>query len=340
VERGQAGGSGGSLSRDFTWQDGDRVVRFGRGAIADAPALLGEGYALLTTPRAEAAAPHVVARAGAVHHVGPGLVDELAGALLDEVDGELVVALGGGRVIDTAKALAAARDGRRAAAIPTTLSAAEMTRVHRHATGVDPGTPRLRPRIVINDPDVSASQPERELAASAANSLGHAIEGPLTVLASPVPALAAREAVGLTAEAYRAAGGPDREALALAALLSGYAIDAAAYGLHHVLSQTLVRVGGADHGPANAAMLPHTTAALRGRAPEGVAALDAAAGEPAERLAERLAMLAGIEGVRSLGIARAALGGCARAAAQRAELDLTPPRADATEIAALYEAAW
>ena len=79
----------------------------------------------------------------AVHDVPTGRVDEVAGDLLDAVDGDLLVALGGGRVVDVAKALAAAR-GADAAAIPTTLSAAEMTRGHRHARGVDPATPRVR----------------------------------------------------------------------------------------------------------------------------------------------------------------------------------------------------
>ena len=95
-------------------------------------------------------APAVAERAAAIHEVARGRVDELAGALLDEVDpGELIVALGGGRVTDTAKALAAARDpearppGRpRVAAIPTTLSAAEMTAVHRRRHVMAWRTPR------------------------------------------------------------------------------------------------------------------------------------------------------------------------------------------------------
>ena len=125
-----------------------------------------------------------------------------------------------------------------------------------------------RPAIVINDPDLSASQPEDELAASAANSLAHAVEGAVTVNASPVPVLAAHEAIRLTEAAYRAT--PDREALALAALLSGYTIDHAGLGLHHVLCQTLVRLAGGGHGPSNAAMLPHTIGALRKRNPATV----------------------------------------------------------------------
>src|SRR3954469_21800588 len=200
-----------AASTSFTWRDGERVIRFGRDALADAGELLGDDYVLLTTPRTEKLAPDVVAAARAVHHVGPGLVDELAAGLLDEVTGDLIVALGGGRVVDTAKVIAGARGGGGpAGATPTTLSAAEMTKVHRHAAGVDPSTPRVRAAIVINDPALCASQPEPDLVASALNSLGHAAEAPPTTLASPVPTLAAGRAAELIVGAFDGAE-PDRD---------------------------------------------------------------------------------------------------------------------------------
>ena len=168
-------------------------------------------------------------------------------------------------------------------AIPTTLSGAEMTRVHRHAAGVDEGTPRVRCAVVVYDPALAASQPADELAASALNALGHAVEGPCTVAANPVATLAAHEAARLLAGAFAGAE-PDRDALALGALLAGYALDSTGYGLHHVLAQTLVRQGLAGHGQANAVLLPHTIAALARRFPEQHAALAAALGEdPAAR---------------------------------------------------------
>lgn len=277
-------------------------------------------------------APEVAGPASVVYSVRPGRVDEIAGELLDDVGGELLVALGGGRVIDTAKALAAASEAGarpRVAAIPTTLSAAEMTAVHRRASGADGSLPGVRPAIVVNDPSLSASQPPAELAASAANALAHAAEGPATTRASPVPALAGREAARLIGAAY--AGEPDRDTLALAALLSGYAIDGCGYGLHHVLSQTLARLTPAGHGSANAAMLPHTLAALARRgAPDAADLID---------LARRLAARAGAARLRDLGVTDADLDRCADAAARRAELDLTPPRADRDELRELYAAA-
>ena len=318
---------------DFTWKDGDRTIRFGRGTADTALELLGTGFVLLRTARGSGVLPLVEEAAGVVLEVPAGLVGEIAAQLLPGVQdargaSATIVALGGGRVIDTGKALAAAT-GRATAAIPTTLSAAEMTWLHRHVKGLDPPPAFVRPTVVVNDPALSASQPEPELAASAANALAHAVEAPATVSASPVPSLAAAEAARLTALAYAGAE-PDRDALALAALLSGYAIDASWYGLHHVMSQTLVRLAGVGHGQANAAMLPHTMRALRDRGHDLVA--DVA-------LAERLAAVAGASHLVAFGVDDAALDRCADAAALRRELANTPPAATRDELRALYAAA-
>lgn len=315
------------------------MVRFGRGAVADAPGLLDAPYALLTTPRSAGAAPGVAAGAERVVEVGPGRVDELAGELLDDVgDAPLLVALGGGRVVDVAKAIAAATRPRRVAAIPTTLSAAEMTSVHRRAAGTAGDVPGVRPAIVLNDPALSASQPADELAASAANALAHALEGPMTTRASPVPTLAAAEAARLLAAAWSGRE-PDRDALALGALLSGYVIDSTGYGLHHILSQTLVRLADIGHGRANAAMLPHALVALRRRRPERLEAMSLALGADPIDVAADLARRAGATHLTDLGVTPQQLDACAAAAAQRPELALTPPPADEAELRALFEAA-
>ena len=107
-------------------------------------------------------------------------------------------------------------------------------------------------------------------------------------------------------------------------------IDASWYGIHHVMSQTLVRVGGVGHGQANAAMLPHTMRALERRGGELVADVE---------LAERLADLGGATHLAALGVDDETLDRCADAAAQRPELANTPPAADRDELRALYAAA-
>lgn len=315
--------------RRFDWRDGERAIHFGRGRAAEAVDLVGgAGYVLLTTERASASLPDLVEAAEHVLRVRPGRVDEIAAELLG-TEGDRYVALGGGRVIDVAKALAAAHRGR-SMAVPTTLSGAEMTWVHRHATGVPADTPRARPVVVVCDPGLAASQPEPELAASALNALGHAVEAPVTTLANPVATLAAREAARLIRGAYgiqEMTDGP-RDELALAAMLAGYAIDSAWYGLHHVLSQTLVRLAGIPHGAANAIMVQHTIGALRERGGEGDA-----------DLARRVCALTGATRLSDLGVTAEQLDECADAAAQRDELALTPPRATRDELRALYEAA-
>lgn len=321
---------------DFTWQDGERTIRFGRGCVASAVELLGgPGYALLTTERAAAMAPEVVGAAGVVHHVGAGFVDSLAAELLDTVSQDRVVALGGGRVIDTAKAVAVARGGR-AMAVPTTLSGAEMTWVHRLPSGVH-RKPR-RPAVVVNDPALSASQPVEAMAASALNALGHAAEAPCTTRSNPVATMAARRAAALLVRAWDPSG-PNRDALALGSLLAGFAIDSAWYGLHHVLSQTLVRIGGAAHGQANAVMLPHSLGALAWRFPDENWALGETLGEDPAQAADRLRGLTQSTRLSDLGLEPERLAECAAAAAERPELDLTPPRASRAEILALYEGA-
>jgi alcohol dehydrogenase class IV len=330
----------------FTWRDGERTIRFGRGVATEAVDVLGgPGYTLLTTERTARMAPHVVEAAAAVHHVAHGLVEEVAGDLLaGGVGGERLVALGGGRVVDVAKSLAAARSAAgqpsRALAVPTTLSGAEMSSGHRVARGAAAEL-RVRCAVVVNDPALSGSQPLPGLAASAANALGHAAEAPCTRRANPVATLAALDGARRIVGAFsRRDGEPDRGALALGALLAGYAIDSAGLGLHHVLAQTLVRAGDAPHAKANAVLLPHTLAALAWRFPDQAAALAETLGEDPVEAAARLARLAHAERIRALGIEANALASCADVAAERAELDATPPRADRAELLAIYESAW
>ena len=241
-------------------------------------------------------------------------------------------------MVDVAKALAAASGGAaRAMAIPTTLSGAEMTRVHRQAAGRAEGTANVRPAVVVNDPLLSASQPEPELAASALNALGHAAEGPCTPRANPVSTLAALEAARLIVGAWPRSGGPDRDALALAALLAGYTIDSTVYGLHHVLAQTLVRLGRGrpragqrDHAPAHAR---RARLALPGR---DRAPRRGDGRRPGRARARTCAPARAPPAWASSGSTRPTLDACADAAAERPELDLTPPRADRAELRALY----
>ncbi|MDX6632263.1 MAG: maleylacetate reductase [Solirubrobacterales bacterium] len=332
---------------DFFWRDGERIVVFRRGALARAPELLAEQgwerFDLLSTERALAEAPPGLRAVGATHLVPDGGVPEAAAAIIGEVRGEDIVALGGGRVIDTAKAIAAARGGR-VAAIPTTLSGAEMTRIHRLPPGHE-GRALVRPALVLADPEAMTSQPEERLRASAMNALAHGADSLCTPFANPVSTMAALRGAELLAQALDEErdqrGEGDRAALALASLLCAYALDSALFALHHVVCQTIVRICGTAHAETNAAMLPLTLTALAERAPERLGPLAVALGTDLDGLAARIVELAGGSRTLSeLGAARTCLDDVLEAALARAELQLMSKPPDREQLRRLLEQAW
>jgi maleylacetate reductase len=331
----------------FTWRDGERTIVFRGGVLTEAPKVLAGGiwerFELLTTPRALGDAPlGLPERATAVHEVPPGVVPEAAASIIDSVRNPTLVALGGGRVIDTAKAIAAVRGGR-VCAIPTTLSGAEMTSIHRLPAGREHEAPhRVRPALVIADPREMTSLDEDRLRASAMNSLAHGAESLYTPLANPVAGLAALRGAELLAGALDdPPARRDRANLALASLLCAYALDSTGYALHHVVCQTLVWKLGTPHAETNAAMLPLTMEAMRSRDPEAIDALAAAIGAAAASIAERIRELAGGERrLRDFGADRERLELIAAAVVARAELANTPNPPAAEEVRALLEAAW
>jgi alcohol dehydrogenase class IV len=335
------------LRDDFTWYDGERLIRYGAGALADAPRLLQQrgfsGYALLTTERAAADAPELIRNAGVVLEVPPGPVPDAAAVVRGEVGDRPLVALGGGRVIDSAKGIAGA-DGLAVAAVPTTLSGAEMTRIHRMPAGVEEFH-LVRPSLVIGDPALLGSQPMPGIAASAMNALSHAAEALYTPTANPAADSAALGAASLIARGLRA-DQPERPALALAGVLAGYAIGTAGIALLHVLSQTTVRETGAPHARVYSVLLPHVLRFMAGRAPEAMGqlakALGAAAEDPAEAAtqASELAALSGVSRLEEIGVKQQSFDAIVSLALGRRELRNTPEPPGRRELRELLERAY
>lgn len=329
---------------DFTWKDGERLIIFRGGALADAPALLRDNgwaeYDLLSTPRALDAAPPELRAGGPVHEVPAGGVPEAARRIIDAVHGPAVVALGGGRVIDAAKATAAVRGGR-VCAIPTTLSGAPVTAIHRLPDGHEADR-LVRPELVLADPEAMTSLPEARLRASAMNALAHGAEALYGPLANPVAELAALRGAELLAEALdQDRAGRDRAALALGAILCGYAVGSAGFALHHLLGQTAVRMCGIPHAAAYAALLPWTMEAMRERAPVAIGSLAEALGTEPERISERIRALAGDPpGLGELGADRECRAEVVEVATQRLELANVPDRPGPDELAAILDSAW
>ena len=325
------------MSDTFRHVDAARTIVFGPDALAHAGDVLGEGYTLLSTPRAAASARGVVDRAAAIIDVPAGPVDAVAAQLREHVTGTRLIALGGGRVIDIAKALAAADPPREVVAIPTSLSGAEMTRVHRHAQGVPADVPRVRPHVVINDPALSASLPPDALAAGSANALAHATVGLLSDRATPIGRAVAHEAITQLVTGWSQPDpDPDRPALALGALLAGWAVDHSGLGPHHALAQTAARVAQLGHAQANAALLPATIAALRARRPEAFGQLDAQLAVELEAVATRLRDRAAADNLGAITTDDELLDRAVQAALRRPELARVAPAPDAAELRAIY----
>lgn len=334
------------MSGSFVWRDASRVVVFRPDGIAQAPQILHEyGFAnfeLLTTPRALPGAPELEATAKAVHAIPTGQVPEAAAVLLDRAKAPQLVALGGGRVIDTAKAVAAV-SGAHIAAVPTTLSGAEMTGIHRLPAGAESRVRAMvRPDLAIADPEAMTSQAEQALRASAMNALAHGADSLYTPFANPVSQMTALRGAELIAGSLdEDPQERNRPALAQGSLLCAYAIDSAAFGLHHVICQTLVRICGTPHAETNAAILPRAMSFMVPRAPNELTSLAEAIGTTPDNIEARILELGGNPvGLGPLGADKSKLDQAIESVLMRPELAFTPEPPSRAELTQLIESAW
>ncbi|MBX7234080.1 MAG: iron-containing alcohol dehydrogenase [Caldilineales bacterium] len=226
---------------------------------------------------------------GAFADIGtnPTTAEVTAGlAQAQDLNSQAIVALGGGSAIDVAKAIAMlmANGGSYAdyqwggkaisqrslplLATPTTAgTGSEVTKV---AVIVDPErpfkkgvlNPLMFPHAAIIDPELTRSLPLLLTAATGMDAFSHALESYTGRRANPYTdqfALAALETIGW-ALPRAVTDGNDmqaREAMMLAAVWAGTAMDHAGLGLIHSLSGPLTGALHLHHGLANAILLPH-----------------------------------------------------------------------------------
>jgi maleylacetate reductase len=201
-----------------------------------------------------------------------------------------------------------------------------MTAFHRMPAGVE-RFKLVRPALVIADPGLMASQPMPDLAATAMNALAHAVESVYGPRRSPVTEMAARRAIDLF-DAGLSGDAPNRQELALASVLAGYAVGCAGFAVHHAVCQTTVRVLATPHAQTNAVVLPHSVRFVAGRDPAAVEGIDP------EAIA-RLAALAGVSSLGELGVEEGQLDRVVEAALEHPALGNTPggpPDAEALRL--------
>jgi alcohol dehydrogenase class IV len=208
-------------------------------------------------------------------------------ALCKEHGCDVVVAVGGGSAIDTAKAVAIlavnrgqswnyiARTDREVlrpetalplVAVPTTAgTGAEVTlySVISNPQVKEKGcihTPLIFPKVAIVDPALMASMPAKLTAMTGIDALSHSVESFINVHATPYSDLVARESIRLVARFLpeAVANGSNlkaRSKMAWAAALGGIAISHAGTTLPHALGQPVSGLVDAPHGGSICACL-------------------------------------------------------------------------------------
>jgi alcohol dehydrogenase class IV len=204
-----------------------------------------------------------------------------------------VAGIGGGSVLDTAKALAVLltnegdlldhleviggaqpleRPGVPCVAIPTTSgTGAEVTRNSviaspEHRVKVSLRSPFLLPRLAVVDPLLTHDLPPELTATTGLDALTQLIEPYVCARANPLTDGFCREGLPRAARSLRRAceRGDDaaaREDMALASLLGGLALANAGLGAVHGFAGPLGGMFPAPHGAVCAALLPHVMAA-------------------------------------------------------------------------------
>ncbi len=258
----------------------------------------------------------------------PVEVTEKALTLVLDRRADGLVAIGGGAVIDTAKAMAllAANDGPLPAyrganlfprpgiplvAVPTT--AGTGSEVTRFTVITDPETrvkmlitdDKMVPRAAIVDPSLTVDAPPRVTASAGVDALTHAIEAYVSRKANPLTDTLALSAIRRLAWSLPAAfaDGQDRDArtaAAIGALEAGLAFSNASVALVHGMSRPLGAVFGVPHGIANAMLLAVVTEYSLEAAPERYGDIGEALGMEQEGTNEATAARRALQAIRAL----------------------------------------
>jgi alcohol dehydrogenase class IV len=216
---------------------------------------------------------------------------------------QLVIAVGGGSVIDAGKAIAALAAnpgdvldylevvGRGSPlpnaplpciAVPTTAgTGSEVTRNSvlgspEHRVKASLRSPLMLPNVALVDPDLTAGLPLSIAAGTGLDALTQLIEPYVSARANPITDALCLDGLRHAARSLPRLGSPEaRAGMSYASLLGGLALANAGLGVVHGFAAPIGGMFDAPHGAVCAAILPHgmraNLAALRARAPESEA---------------------------------------------------------------------
>jgi alcohol dehydrogenase len=337
-----------------------------RRALVVTGASLG-GSELIERVREAAGAAYAGLFTGVRQHVPAGNVEALA-AEARRIDADGLVSFGGGSPIDCAKAAAMRLIGERElvhVAIPTTLSAAEytpfggVTDEHtREKGGV--GDPRLQPRVVILDPELTAATPAWLWASTGMRALDHAVECSYSARHQPLSDVLAARAIAMLTEHLKPSlqGGADetehRMRCQLAAWFSIFGAINTRSGISHALGHQIGPFWNVPHGVTSCITLPHVMRFMAGVAPERFGPIaegfgirfeagsaHAAALECADRTARFIAQFEVPTRLRDAGVPREEIGKIANSVLSEVErAGVAGKKITAQDLIALLEAAY
>jgi alcohol dehydrogenase len=261
--------------------------------------------------------------------VQPDPTDEIVHAAADAydaADADLIVGVGGGSSIDTAKAasILATNDGHileykgsgnvpnqppPSIYIPTTAGTGSevghWTIVKDTDTDIkeEIGDVKLLADLALVDPELTASAPAPVKAATGMDVLTHAVEAYVSIKAQSQTSAIAIDSIETVGEhlpravEYR---GGDREALskmARASMQAGMAFNGAGLGAVHAISHQVGGAFGVPHGLANAIILPYVMEYNLPQVPELMVDIAAALDEDVDR--SKAAAVEGYKAVRA-----------------------------------------
>jgi alcohol dehydrogenase class IV len=265
--------------------------------------------------------------------------------LAQDADG--LIALGGGSVMDTAKAVSS-QTGLPVVSIPTTYAGAEWTPffgVRNPDTRTKDAGFDARVEGIVYEPELTLEMPPQVTAGTALNALTHCAEALYVPDRNDESDEHALAGAGLIARHLPAvlADGHDLEARRglLEGSMHGGAALRVGMGLGHAMAQSLGGRYGVPHGAMNAICLPPALRFNADVAAGEIARLaDAMAVTDAAARAEELATIALSTRLREYDIPRDDLGELSAATAERGAAKANPRQASPEEIRELFEAVW
>lgn len=312
-----------------------RVMLVASGSAAAAAAVLAEQLGERAVLRWSEVAEHV-----------PVSLAARAQAAARAAGVDAVVCVGGGSAVGLAKAVVLEVDAP-VVAVPTTYAGSEMTALYgltgeHKQTGRDP---RVRPRTVVYDPELTLDLPVATSVASAANALAHCVEGLYGPGANPVTSLAAVEGIRVLSRAIPRLGPAPRDVevrsdLLFGAYLGGTVIATVGVGIHHRTCHVLGGSYGLGHAVCNAVVLPHAIAYNAPAVPGIIARVGVAMGsdDPAAATYDLVAGAGLPVSLRALGLPEEVLDDAAVRIA--AETPHNPRVVDAASVRGMLDAAW